>query len=108
MTAIWGCRQSLALQEFTEHADATNDIFHVAAQVVASTLLRAAQALGSTTHPGAGFITAGAGQAQAARGTMSLCVLQAGDAAVLSRGAHSGPVCGPIADSAQWSCAQTG
>ena len=40
-----GAADAEAMRGFRAHADATNDIFHVAAQVVAGTLLRARRAL---------------------------------------------------------------
>ena len=42
-----------ALAAFADHADATNDIFHVAAQLLAATLLRAQEQLSSVDQPGA-------------------------------------------------------
>ena len=41
-----GAADAEAMRGFRAHADATNDIFHVAAQVVAGTLLRARRVLG--------------------------------------------------------------
>ena len=42
-----------AMRGFRAHADATNDIFHVAAQVIAGTLLRARRLLGDGGGAGA-------------------------------------------------------
>ncbi|BDA42304.1 probable SET and MYND domain-containing protein 5 [Coccomyxa sp. Obi] len=41
-----------AIRMFKEHADETNDAFHIAAQVVAGTLLRADELLSSNSTPG--------------------------------------------------------
>ena len=52
--AFCGCRNVEALGAFAEHADATNDIFHVAAQVLAGTLLMAQEQL-DTAHQRGGL-----------------------------------------------------
>ncbi len=41
-----------AIRLFREHADETNDAFHIAAQVVAGTLLRADELLTKNSTPG--------------------------------------------------------
>jgi len=48
-----GAGGARAMRRFRDHADATNDVFHVAAQVVAGTLLRAARLLGDARAGGA-------------------------------------------------------
>lgn len=41
-----------AIRRFKEHADETNDAFHIAAQVMAGTLLRAEELLSNGFAPG--------------------------------------------------------
>ena len=54
-----GAADAEAMQRFRVHADATNDIFHVTAQVIAGTLLRARRLLGDE-----GPVASGAGAQQ--------------------------------------------
>ncbi|GAB4823261.1 hypothetical protein N2152v2_010307 [Parachlorella kessleri] len=48
-----------ALHEFNDHADETNDVFLLAAKVVATVLLRAQQVLEAAQQPGSGNINSG-------------------------------------------------
>lgn len=41
-----------AVRAFKTHADSTNDIFHIAAQVIARVILQASQAAASGSTPG--------------------------------------------------------
>ena len=41
-----------AIRGFKAHADSTNDIFHIAAQVIARVILQASKAAASTSTPG--------------------------------------------------------
>ena len=49
-------RKADAGRQFKEHADETNDAFHLAAQVIASTLLRAEELLSNGFAPGGGAL----------------------------------------------------
>lgn len=41
-----------AVRAFKEHADSTNDIFHIAALVIAKVILQASKAIAGTSMPG--------------------------------------------------------